>query len=124
MAVLGVLLVCALSALLSTALPTWEQVEATRQLHDAADYEDPLAKAVMECSDMVAPVIGELSSELYVDLSRTCCEDAALAVVEGRALASAAAAAARCFSRTLYPRAAKPAVARLVRCVRDLLVEE
>ncbi|XP_034242680.1 uncharacterized protein LOC117646094 isoform X2 [Thrips palmi] len=121
MAVLGVLLVCALSALLSTALPT---VEATRQLHDAADYEDPLAKAVMECSDMVAPVIGELSSELYVDLSRTCCEDAALAVVEGRALASAAAAAARCFSRTLYPRAAKPAVARLVRCVRDLLVEE
>lgn len=56
--------------------------------------------------------------------SRTCCEDAALAVVEGRALSSAAAAAARCFSRTLYPRAAKPTVARLVRCVRDLLRDD
>lgn len=46
------------------------QVEATMQLHDAADYEDPLAKAVMECSDLVSPVVGEYAPALYVDLSR------------------------------------------------------
>ncbi|KAK3927933.1 Iron-sulfur protein NUBPL [Frankliniella fusca] len=94
---------------------------ATAVYHDADDYRDPLAQAVMDCSDMMSPVISEQAGALYAHLARECCEDAALLLEDGRSEVAAEASASKCFSRTLLPRAARATADRLVNCVRSVL---
>ncbi|KAE8740958.1 hypothetical protein FOCC_FOCC013513 [Frankliniella occidentalis] len=103
------------------ALLIAELASATAVYHDAADYQDPLAQAVMECSDMISPVIAERSSALYAHLVRACCEDTAVLLEEGRSVEAASSTAIKCFSRTLLPRAAQPDADRLINCIRRVL---